>query len=173
MSDLNDKVFLEVSGLLGRKATGTKKVVCRNKMGQPAVIEVDPLIKGRPFPTIYWLICPILKKELSHLEKNGLIQKIEQDYVQENTEFAASLKKGHENYRDKRVKLFEKHGHQWSDLAENKQEVLKESGIGGIRNFSHIKCLHLHYAHHLAEKNNVIGTLIDELHQFNKRFPTF
>ena len=49
------------------------------RMGKdgPLVLEMPPIQNGRPFPTIFWLVCPVLKKEISHLERDGLIQKTE------------------------------------------------------------------------------------------------
>lgn len=58
----------------------------------------------------------------------------------------------------------------WRRLAESDKrliadrgwtDALRERGIGGARNRAAVKCLHAHYAHHLAAEN-VIGRWIDD-----------
>lgn len=51
------------------------------------------------------------------------------------------------------------------ELVEAKGWVrpLKDVGIAGIRNFASVKCLHTHYAHYLATKDNLIGQWVQEL----------
>lgn len=42
---------------------------------------------------------------------------------------------------------------------------MKDCGVAGMRDFSGVKCLHCHYAHHLArpEHGNIIGVWVHEL----------
>lgn len=37
---------------------------------------------------------------------------------------------------------------------------IKNAGMGGISDFSHIKCLHLHVAYHLGGIKNPIGEMV-------------
>jgi hypothetical protein len=39
--------------------------------------------------------------------------------------------------------------------------AFKERGIGGLQDWDRVKCLHMHYAHHLV-RENVIGQWIAE-----------
>lgn len=50
-------------------------------------------------------------------------------------------------------------------LLMHRLDSLKHSGVAGMKEFSGVKCLHTHYAHHLArpEHGNVIGTWVHEL----------
>ncbi len=159
----------QVKDLIGRSPFGLYKVAKYHPTKKhPMVIEVIPWVKGAPFPTLYWLTCPILKKEISHIEKDGWVSKIENEYFAKDSENLAQLKKNHERYRDDRIALLDHVGISWDKIPAPMAEIIKTTGIGGIHDFDHIKCLHLHYAHHLAGENQV-GKVMDELFNF-KRF---
>lgn len=155
--------------LIGRPPHGLYKVVKYHPVKKhPMVIQVIPWVKKQPFPTLYWLTCPILKKEISHIEKDGWVSKLEREYFAAGSENLELLKSHHDQYRKDRVALFDKVGLNWEEVPEPMEKIMRETGIGGIADFDHIKCLHLHYAHHLAAENQV-GKVVDEL--FNiKRF---
>src|SRR5690606_26057582 len=45
---------------LGRPLRGMRRVAHRCALGLPVVLEVDPVLEdGVPFPTLYWLSCPL------------------------------------------------------------------------------------------------------------------
>ena len=46
-------------------------------------------------------------------------------------------------------------------IKRNFFDQLQKRGIGGISNFSRVRCLHTYYASHLVNPN-VIGRIIDE-----------
>jgi hypothetical protein len=46
-------------------------------------------------------------------------------------------------------------------------DLLDTYGIGGLRDWEQIRCLHMHYAHHLCG-NNVIGQWLDEHYGLNE-----
>ncbi len=142
---------------LGRTPTGALEVIAREKSGQPTVIKVSPLTNEIPFPTLYWLTCPKLKKKISHLEKKGLINQWEKD-----KKFIEKLKEDHQRYQSMRMSLLKELYSEWKKLPESKLKILRDTGIGGIRNFAHVKCLHLHYAHFLAD-NNIVGERVHSL----------
>ena len=109
------------------------------------------------FPTLYWLTCPYLHKELAVLEGEGLVAHFEQR-IQEDPEFAALVEKNHENYAQHRLALIP------TVVRENLKEeypdryrVLAETGVGGIRSLEGVKCLHTHVADYLARGENPIG----------------
>ena len=142
---------------LGYYPKGALKIISRNKYGKPSVILVSPLINEKPFPTIFWLTCPQLKKQISHLEKDGLIKHLEKNKLLIKQNYAAHLR-----YQNLRVQLLNKQYPNCKKLSPSKNYRLKNTGIGGIQNFYTIKCLHLHYAHFLADANP-IGQYIDTL----------
>lgn len=158
-----DKVKIQ----LGRNPHGLYRVEKYHPIhGHPMVISVVPFVKGAPFPTLYWLTCPILKKEISHVEKDGHIERFEKEFFSEG-ELLEELISNHENYRDERINLFENTIKDWSLFPEPMQEIIKKTGIGGMADFTHIKCFHLHYAHHLV-RGNVVGRKLDEEFQISR-----
>jgi len=50
-------------------------------------------------------------------------------------------------------------------IKHYRKHSLQTVGIAGIRDFSAVKCLHCHYAHHLArpEHGNLIGLWVEDL----------
>ena len=64
----------------------------------------------------------------------------------------------------------------WANCSEVEMEQLhslgfatlfEEYGIGGLRDWRQIRCLHMQYAHHLCA-NNVIGQYLDEHYGLNE-----
>lgn len=164
----SEEDYREVKRLLGRAPRGLHRVVKYHpKEKHPMVIEVIPFVDKAPFPTLYWLTCPILKKEISHIEKDGWIERFEKEIFPPGTPENRTLKEHHQSYRDQRVNLFEKVMGDWSVMPEPMSKIIKETGIGGISDFNHIKCFHLHYAHHLVDKN-VVGQALDDKFNFQR-----
>lgn len=152
---------------LGREPRGLLSVEQRCRYGYPKVIKVYPLLKrGRAsqasfeiFPTLFWLTCPIALQQISQLEYAGYIKKLE-ELIQKDKGFRDKYHEAHRSYIEER----------WQILKEEDKEFLKKNdlassllkrGIGGIKDFNRVKCLHLHYAHHLA-RDNIIGRFLEE-----------
>ncbi len=135
---------------LGRKVTNLRRVVKRCRYGYPVVIESFPLKDRKPFPTLYWLTCIFLRKEISKLESMGWIKKFEEK-LEKDKNFLERMKKAHEEVRKRRMKILPKEA-QW--------DVLVKSGTGGIRDPRIVKCLHLHTADFLAGVENPIGEIV-------------
>lgn len=109
--------------------------------GLPTVVRVAPRLEdGTPFPTTFWLTCPVLRSRIGTLEADramvGLNQRLEDE-----PDLAEAYAAGHERYVGFR-----------DDLDE---PLPGEPGVGGMPD--HIKCLHVHAAHHLATGDNPIG----------------
>ena len=61
-----------VETLLGRAPKTRWKVAVRCPHGTPAVIENEPLdLRGKPFPTRFWLVCRALSAAVARLEAAG------------------------------------------------------------------------------------------------------
>ena len=144
---------------LGRSPRGVVAVPRRCVYGYPQVVTVSPLFDGKPFPTLYWLTCPFLFHAIASLEANGMIGQLEQE-IRRNPDLAAGLVRAHRSYIEQRRLLLSR-----DDLSYLEEErmlpALLERGIGGIADFSRIKCLHLHVAHALAS-DNPIGRIVLE-----------
>lgn len=137
-----------------------RAIAARDTRGRPTVVQVAPLRTGRrgdrtPCPTTFWLVCPDAKRRVSHLEAAGWIGRLEAR-VAEDADLRARFHEDHRRYARRRA----------AAVTPEEQAFLAErdwlapfdaSGIGGIRNPDAIKCLHLHWAHHLVE-----GSLVGE-----------
>ena len=146
-----------VAQQLKKAPTGVLNVAAREKSGRPIVVQMNPLVNGHPFPTLFWLTCPDLKKKVSHLERDGLIA-----HWESKKTVVEQLQADHHRYLEMRIAVFKKHHRHWNQLSGDKLKVIHETCIGGLRNLSSIKCLHSHYAHFLAD-SNVLGKRIHAL----------
>ncbi len=132
------------------------EVVRRCKWGYPVVIKNFPLLKGVPFPTLYWLTCPYLVRKVGELEdslKNEV--KIREDRLLRAHRLYASLRFRYFISFSGISKLF---------IPMNFLRVIAFSGVGGVmRDMRKVKCLHSHYAFYLAGYEDPIGELVDGL----------
>lgn len=108
-----------------------------------------------PFPTLYWLAEIELIKHISHVERDGWIKRFEAR-IAEDPELTARMRDDHQRYIAQRWELLEEADREAAERLE-----LKVRGIGGLLDHGKIKCLHLHYAHHLADRNTV-GELLEQ-----------
>jgi len=147
---------------LGRPPRGVLAVERRCRWGYPQVIKVYPLLRDGSkielFPTLFWLTCPTLIEQLSALEQRGYINEVERLLV-EDEQLRQEYQRNHRHYVAER----------WAALTEEDRALverrglvpaLRDRGIGGLSDWSKVKCLHLHYAHHLA-RGNVIGRWVE------------
>lgn len=140
-----------LSKQLGRCLTVDCQIVVYCPQGFPAVTENKPWDKeSRPFPTLFWLSCPLAVKKVSQLEASGLIKELEQK-LKSNITLQAAFLHGVQAYQQRRQELLK---------DKNVNFTFLKSGVGGSSNPLAIKCLHAHLAHYLATKNNPIGELI-------------
>jgi hypothetical protein len=107
------------------------------------VIENHPVLEdGSPFPTLYWLTCPIESKRVSTLESEGSMTAVT-ELLGRDSSLKARLAAALGRYRDRR------------DAHARIEESGGPPGGGPDR----VKCLHSHVAHELAGGNNPIGSL--------------
>jgi exopolyphosphatase/guanosine-5'-triphosphate,3'-diphosphate pyrophosphatase len=122
---------------LGREPTTPFSVVARCTGGHPLVIRNRPLdADGHPFPTIYWLTCVDAVKAVSRVESDGWIARLADDPA-----IAGGIDEAHRAYAAER-----------GEMLANAEDW---GGVGGTRHG--IKCLHAHYAYHLAGGDDVVG----------------
>ncbi|HEX6208542.1 MAG TPA: DUF501 domain-containing protein [Actinomycetota bacterium] len=136
-----------VAEQLGREPTTQFEVVARCPGGRhPLVIRNHPVDRdGNPFPTLYWLTCPEAVAGVSRLESEGWIARLD-ERVEEDPECRERFEDAALDYAAERERLFPGAG--------------ALSGVGGSG--GGIKCLHAHYAHHLAGGANPIGAWVAE-----------
>ena len=135
-----------VRALLGREPRGGYRVVVRDAAtGDPVVIRNEPLLPdGTPMPTAYWLVGEPHRTEVSRLESRGGVHRVE-DEVGLDVIAAA-----HDRYREDRD----------ARIPEAWAGPRPTGGVGGTR--VGIKCLHAHYAWHLAGGDDPVGRWVAE-----------
>jgi len=142
-----------IAAQIGRQPRGVSGVPVRCSYGYPQVIRVRPLVEGKPFPTLFWLTCPYLAKEIDRLEADGWIGRLERRMV-EDDRLQECVERAHERYIELRSALLT--GEDRRSIEDGGLESgLLGKGIGGIADRHRLKCLHLHVAHALAEENPV------------------
>ncbi len=117
------------------------------------------LKRGRPtpFPTIYWLRDPALDRAVADLERRGLIADIEKRLLDDEA-LRTELHADHARYRDQRWAVLSDADRAVVEASESLQRSFR-GGVGGVADFDHVKCLHAHVAHAIADKNT-IGKLV-------------
>jgi exopolyphosphatase/guanosine-5'-triphosphate,3'-diphosphate pyrophosphatase len=134
-----------VAQQLGREPLSPFTVVARCAVGEPVghplVIRNEPFDPdGHPFPTTFWLSCPAAVKAVSRIESEGAIGEIN-DRIERDPAFADAVERGHRAYARER--------------AARHPEAEAHGGVGGTR--TGVKCLHAHYAYHLAGGEDPVG----------------
>jgi hypothetical protein len=131
---------MAVALLLGRPPQGEFEVVVRRADGTPVVIRNAPLLgDGTPMPTRYWLVDDDLRRAVSTLEASGGVRAAERDV--DPAEVAAA----HARYAAERD----------AALPAGHTGPRPSGGVAGTRRG--VKCLHAHYAWHLAGGDDPIG----------------
>lgn len=129
-----------VTSLLGRQPRADFDVVVRDARGAPVVIRNAPLLHdGTPMPTRYYLVDPTLVARVSRLESGGGVRAAEQAVD------PAELRRAHERYAAERD----------AQIPAGHRGPRPHGGVGGTRRG--VKCLHAHYAHHLAGGDDPVG----------------
>ncbi len=150
MGELRGSDISVVRAQLGREPTTSFTVVARCPDGHPLVIRNDPVdAHGWPFPTLFWLTCPTAVKAVSRLESAGAIARFN-EHAEADTTFAAALVAAHEAYAAERAR---------SALGRaDAVPAAASGGVGGTR--TGVKCLHAHYANHLAGGEDPVGAWV-------------
>lgn len=137
---------------LGRRLRGEVGVAARCPHGIVEVIATSPLIDGgTPFPTLYWLTCPLLQRAVSGLESEGF-RKVLRRKALDIPGFAEELRQAEMDYTRERDRWAAELG-----AGDRIRGYFKgREGVGGTR-AGGLKCLHAHLAHFLAGGNNPVG----------------
>lgn len=146
-----------ISWQLGREPRGVLAIPKECPYGYPQVILNHPLHRTEGgfslLPTIFWLTCPFLNREVARLESQGLVKRFEE--ALEDPELLSAYVSAHEAYRQKRLALLSPEDRAFLE-AHGIWEAM-ETGIAGLRDPRRVKCLHAQLAHFLAEGDNPVG----------------
>ena len=133
---------------LGRPLQGSGCVVRRCHKNLPVVIQTEPVLEdGTPFPTLYYLTCPLARIRISRLEAAGWVRDLTAR-LDDDPAFKARHTAAQAAYFTARE----------ARLPED-SPVRKRfrGGVGGSR--GGVKCVHAHYAHFAAGGDNPVGEL--------------
>ena len=129
---------------IGRPLRAASKVLCRCNLSLPVVAEVPPVLEtGEPFPTRYWLTCPLAHRRIARLEAAGGVREL-QARLQSDPAFAEELAQAHARYAEER-----------DALVPSAARHVPRGGVAGAT--GGIKCLHAHYADFMAGNDNPVG----------------
>jgi uncharacterized protein len=132
-----------VAELLGREPQGSYSIAARDAAGDPLVIENAPFLDdGTPMPTMFWLIGPEWVRRIGQLEAAGGVDAAEA--AVDPDELAAA----HARYAAVRD----------AKIPEGHAGPRPSGGVGGTR--TGVKCLHAHWAWHLAGGDDPVGRWI-------------
>lgn len=132
-----------VEAQVGRPLRGAWAVARRCHLGLPMVVENHPRLEdGSPFPTLYWLTCPLLVRRASKLESEGALAALNERLSAE-----PALRARLEAAIARLIARRDSH------------EVIADSGAPPGGGPERVKCLHAHLAHELAGGLNPVGAL--------------
>lgn len=133
---------------VGRPLRGNPTVVGRCPLGLPTVAAVEPILEdGTPFPTRFWLTCPLAAKRIGRLESINGVKRMEGKRLSD-PEFDAALDVAHRRYAAQRD----------AELPEGHDGPVPTGGVAGLTRG--IKCLHAHYADTAAGNDNPVGEIV-------------
>ena len=133
-----------VADLLGREPRGSFDVAVRAADGTPVVIRNAPLLDdGTPMPTRYWLVDEDLRAAIGRLEAAGGVRQAEAAVDPD------ALAAAHRTYAVERD----------AALPAGHTGPAPFGGVGGTRRG--VKCLHAHYAWHLAGGDDPVGQWVE------------
>ena len=134
-----------VEALLGRPVQGDFEVVVRHADGSPVVLCNAPLLDdGTPMPTRFWLVGEPERTLVSRLEADGGVRAAEAEIDPD------VLADAHRRYAAARD----------AALPPTHAGHRPSGGVGGTR--LGVKCLHAHYAWHLAGGDDPVGRWVAE-----------
>lgn len=137
-----------VAAQIGRPLRADSEVVARCHLGLPIVVAVPPILDdGTPFPTRYWLTCPLAVTRIGRLEGAGGVKRMETK-AEVDPEFGAALGEANRRYAADR-----------DALVPEDADPRPSGGVGGTARG--VKCLHAHYADTAAGNHNPVGDLVD------------
>lgn len=148
----------QVAELLGREPRGLEAIATRDRAGAPVVIRVASLVDDEPFPTLYWLVGARESYLVDQLEAGGLIAQL-QAQVDSDPTLQQTMGQDHQCHIERRYRLMSPRIRSGL-VTKGYYDDLASRGIGGIANFTRIRCLHTWFAAHCVEPNT-IGHLLE------------
>ncbi len=140
----SDRDHERIRELLGRTPLGAFEVVVRDDAGDPVVLLNEPLLNdGTPMPTRYWLVGTAESRRIGQLESTGGVAAAEAAVDPDE------LADAHRRYAHERD----------AAIPADHAGPRPAGGVGGTR--VGVKCLHAHWAWHLAGGDDPVGRWIE------------
>lgn len=140
---MDDRSIVEIQ--IGRPVRSRVDVRTRCHLGLPVVIDVPPLLDdGTPFPTTFWLTCPLATLRVSRIESAGGVRAADHA-VSSDPEVADRFNEAMVRYEKHRDTL----------VPDDWTGPTPSGGIAGSS--GGVKCLHAQYADTGAGNDNPIG----------------
>lgn len=141
-----------IKEFIGRTSADVVSITKRCHFGYPQVFLSSPLIRGKPFPTLFWLCCPYLVREVARLESKKLQRKI-MEILKDNPHMKNEMDTVDKKFKEFRRILTKALN---VKLPEN---VLATSIAGSQKTWS-LKCLHAYLALELSGLSTPVGRVI-------------
>ena len=136
-----------VAAQLGRPPRSPVEVLSRCHLGLPVVIAVPPFLDdGTPFPTSYWVTCPLAVRRIGRVEADGGVKRAET--MLEHPSVSSSYATAMERYEADRD----------AQIPDGHEGPRPSGGVGGSK--GGVNCLHAHYADHAAGNDNPVGAWV-------------
>lgn len=124
-------------------------MAARCAFGLPLVVRTPPVLEdGTPFPTLYYLTCPVAVRDIGRLEASGWMADLTARLT-DDPDFGAAYTDAHDRYRRDR------------DGGDGG----KPESAGGMP--GRVKCLHALYAHEKGDANPVGALVADRIEPIN------
>ncbi len=149
---------------LGREPRGLVGIAVSSSAGEPLVLQMRSLVDDEPFPTLFWLSSPALYQAIAEIETAGTVKQLEQA-LQAEPDFLAEHLADQQRYVDLRWQLMAAADRQRIE-ERGFTELFNQYGIGGIRHWDKIRCLHMQYAFHMVA-GSAVGRRLDQQFQLN------
>lgn len=114
--------------------------------------------RREPFPTVFWLTCPALIRAISRLEAGGIVGELEA-LIAGDDALRQRVEDDHRRYIERRLAVLDASDLEWARV-HGMADAIELRGVGGTADFTTVKCLHAHYAQHLA-MGSAIGELVE------------
>jgi uncharacterized protein len=137
-----------VRAQIGRAPRQPWRVAVRCPHGHPRVIaSPSRLADGTPFPTTFWLTCPLLIGAVGREESAGGVAAWEARLRTEPA-LAARAREAEDAYREART------------AESGGEDACAGDGVAGVRRPGAVKCLHARVAGYLAGTGDPIGEAV-------------
>jgi len=137
-----------VAAQLERPLRGEIEVAARCPLGLPVVERVAPfLADGSPFPTRYWLSCPLAVRRVGRLEAGGGVRSLAR-YLKAQPQAAERMHAANARYAAER-----------DATLDPEAEPRPRGGVAGGSGLG-VKCLHAHFADSAAGNDNPVGEIV-------------